>query len=153
MGFSVSGATAILLIGGLIAFSFAFTAANNGFQSVSDAHDDRSDRFVDQQNTGIEIANATYDGDASELIVAINNTGSTTISIDEISLLIEGRYAENASTSVDGDENTTVVLAGEQLTTIVGADDFPGGVDQPDRVKVVTSSGVGDTFTEVQTDG
>lgn len=141
MGFSVSGATAIVLIGGLIAFSFAFSAASNGFERVSDAQTDREERLLDQQNTAIEIANASYD--AGTLTVSVNNTGSTELDVAETSLLVDGEYEPTATTSVDGDGSTSVWLPGEQLRFEVDRDSQPG------RVKVVTGIGVADTTTEV----
>lgn len=142
MGFSVSGATAVVLIGGLIAFSFAFAAATNGFERVSDARETREDRLLRQTNTAISIANATWDG-SSTVSVAVNNTGSTALSVERVSLLVDGEVRPNATTSVDGDATTDLWLPGEQLTLEANASSRPG------RVKVVTGVGVADTSTEV----
>lgn len=147
MGFSVSGATAVILIGGLIAFSFAFTAASNGLEQVSEAQNDRDERTLAQQNTAIEIAGSTYDGTADELTVLVNNTGSAELTVNGTSLLVDGTYQSGVSTSVDGDGSTELWLPGEQLRLVVGA------TTQPARVKVVTETGVAATTTEVTTSG
>jgi len=147
MGFSVSGATAVVLIGGLIAFGMAFSAANNGFERVSSAQEDREDRLLAQQNSAIEIANATYDAGATELTVAVNNTGSTSLAVPDTSLLVDGEFRDGATTSVGGDAATDVWLPGEQLTFTAGAS------TQPDRVKVIAETGISATDTEVTASG
>jgi len=143
MGFSVSGATAIILIGGLIAFSFAFSAVNNGYERVSEAQQQQEDRQLLQTNSDVGIANATHDATASELTVHVNNTGSAVLTIEELSLLVDGTYRGNLTTSVDGDNETSVLLPGEQLVMTLEQ------TTQPDRVKVVAGTGVAATETEV----
>lgn len=143
MGFSVSGATGIIILGLLIALSFAFTSAANGFERVSDAREDRHERLLDQQNTAIEVANATYNGTAGELTVEVNNTGATELSVEHTSLLVDGELRTNASTDVEGDAATDVWLPGEQLTFVVETSTRPG------RVKVATETGVAALETEV----
>lgn len=147
MGFSVSGATAVILVGSLIAFSFAFTATSNGFERVSDAREDRENRILDAENTAVEIANASYDGGAGAFTLDVNNTGSTALSVPETTVLVDGAYASNATTSVDGEASTAIWLPGEQLSVVVDRD------VAPDRAKIVTQNGVADTVTEVTTSG
>lgn len=147
MGFSVSGATAVILVGSLIAFSFAFTATSNGFERVSDAREDRENRILDAENTAVEIANASFDDGAGAFTLAVNNTGSTALSVPETTVLVDGAYASNATTSVDGEASTAIWLPGEQLSVVVDRD------VAPDRAKIVTQNGVADTVTEVTTSG
>jgi flagellar protein FlaF len=143
MGFSVSGATAVILIGGLIAFSFAFSAANNGYERVTEAQEDREDRQLLRANSEIGITNATYDSNAATLTVNVTNTGSTELVVSEVSLLVDGSYSSTVSTSVEGNGGTDVWLAGEVLTMEVDAS------TRPDRVKVVAGTGVAAVETEV----
>lgn len=143
MGFSVSGATAVVLIGGLIAFSMAFSAAHNGYERVSTAQEERADRLLAQQNSGIELANASYDADAGELTVDVNNTGSIELGVGDTSLLVDGALRADPNTSVGGNAATGVWLPGEQLHFTV---DLSAG---PDRVKVIAGTGVSDTETGV----
>lgn len=147
MGFSVSGATAIILIGGLIAFSFAFGAMNNGYERVSEAQEERDDRQLLRANSDVGIANATYDSNASSLTVNVTNAGSAELVVAEVSLLVDGEYRSNATTAIDGDASTEVFLPGEVLTMTVDQS------VQPDRVKVVAGTGVAATSTEVNASG
>jgi len=147
MGFSVSGATAVILVGGLIAFSFAFGAMNNGYERIADAQEDRQERLLEQANADVEVVNASYDGNASTLTVETTNKGSAELVVSEVSLLVDGQYEAGANTSVDGDSSTDVWLAGEQLQHAL---DHPV---QPDRVKVVTGTGAASTLTEVNSSG
>lgn len=145
MGFSVSGATALILFGMFIAFGVAFTAAANGFELVTEAQDDRDDRALALQNTDIEIDKLEEDnGDLAEVVV--NNTGSTALSINESALLTNGTVVERGAydTSIDGNvEETDLWLPGEQLVI----DNFDNEVttSTPIRVKYVTEYGVADT--------
>jgi flagellar protein FlaF len=147
MGFSVSGATAIILIGGLIAFSFAFGAMNNGYERVSEAQQERDDRELVRANSDVTIANATFDSNASSLTVNVTNAGSAELDVEEVSLLVDGEYRSNATTAIDGDASTEIFLPGEVLTMTVDQS------VQPDRVKVVAGTGVAATSTEVNASG
>lgn len=139
MGFSVSGSAAIVFAAMFIAFGSFHTATVNGFESVSDAQSDRTDRTLDRQNTAIELDAATYDPDASggTLTVRVNNTGTTDLAVDAVDLLGDNEYLIPNATSVDGDGSTGLWLPGERLTLVrdgLGSD--------PGRVKVVTGPGV-----------
>jgi len=147
MGFSVSGATAVILIGGLVAFSFAFGAMNNGYERVSAAQEDSQERLLAQTNADVEIANATYDANATELTVRANNTGATELVVTDVSLLVDGEYQQSPTSAVGGDTATDVWLTGEQLTLSVDA------AAKPDRVKVVAGTGTAATTTEVNDSG
>lgn len=147
MGFSVSGATAIILIGGLIAFSFAFGAMNNGYERVSEAQEERDDRELLRANSDVAITNATYDDDNSLLEVNVTNAGSAELVVEEVSLLVDGEYRSNVTTEIDGDGTTDVFLPGEILTMTVEQS------VRPDRVKVVAGTGVAATETEVNASG
>lgn len=143
MGFSVSGATAVILIGGLIAFSFAFSAVNNGYERVADAREDQEDRELLRANSEVGITNATYDDSDGTLTVNATNAGSAELVVSEVSLLVDGTYRGNVSTSVAGHDGTDVWLAGEVLTMEVAQS------ARPDRVKVVAGTGIAATETEV----
>lgn len=147
MGFSVSGATAIVLLAGVIAFGIAFTAAANGFDVVSDAQDDRSDRFLDQQNSAIELTDQTFDATEEQLTVEVENTGSAELAVSDTDLLLDGTLQtdEITATAVEDDEDTDLWLPGEVLEFSVDRE------TAPDRIKVVTETGVSDL--EVVDDG
>jgi len=136
MGFSVSGASAVILLAGVLCFSMAFTALSNGYERVSDAEQDRIERLLEQQNSDINITEVT------STTVKVNNTGSTTLDVNETHVVTNGTFEEPDSTSVEGNSDTTVWAPGEQLTITLSSSD-------PTRVKVVTETGVSDTVTGV----
>lgn len=142
MGFSVSGSAAIVFAGMFIAFGMFHTATTNGFERVSEAQEDRTDRTLAQQNTAIEVTGATWQGTANDLTVTVNNTGSESLSVSDVDLLANNSYLAGYDTSVDGDTETDLWLPQEQLTiTVTTLNTDPG------RVKVVTGTGVADTAT------
>jgi len=142
MGFSVSGSAAIVFAGMFIAFGMFHTATTNGFERVSEAQEDRTDRTLAQQNTAIEVTGATWQGTANDLTVTVNNTGSESLSVSDVDLLANNSYLSGYDTSVDGDTETDLWLPQEQLTiTVTTLNTDPG------RVKIVTGTGVADTTT------
>ena len=95
------------------------------------------DRALRQQNTAVVLAGTAYDGTNETLTVAVNNTGSTVLSVDRTDLLVDGRYRVPESFSVTGTEGRTVWTPGSQLELTV-----TGVTSEPERVKVVTGPGV-----------
>lgn len=139
MGFSVSGATALLFVAALVGFSMMYTAAANGAERVNEAERVDDERLLEQRNADITVANVSYDAASDVLTVRVNNTGSATLTVAETDLLADNDYLENASTTVAGSTTTDVWVPGEQLTFTANL------VDRPDRVKVITGPGVAET--------
>jgi flagellar protein FlaF len=142
MGFSVSGAAAIIFASMLVAFGMWFTATANSFDQVSESRELRTDGVLESSNTAVEIVSATYNESGNgRLVVDVNNTGAAGLSLNATDLLIDGAFVEGwqPDATVDGNGGTDLWLAGEQLT--VTRDPAPA----PDRVKIVTPSGVADT--------
>ncbi|WP_148413388.1 fla cluster protein FlaF [Haloferax sp. KTX1] len=139
MGFGVSGSTAIIFLGVLIATGTLYTAASNASENVLEAQDADAERALERTNTDIEVTNATYD--AGNLTVNLTNVGSETLSVSETTLLVDNAYVDvpSANATVDGDAATDLWYAGENLSLVVDADPTPA------RVKVVTGSGVAAT--------
>jgi len=140
MGFSVSGAAAIIFASMFIAFGMWYTAADNSFSRVTDAQDAQSEGSLETSNTEIAIVSASYN--SGTLTVDVNNTGTTQLSLNETDLLVDGQYetdwqAANATVASDG--GTDLWLPGEQLTITLDK------ASQPNRVKLVTESGVAAT--------
>ena len=142
MGFSVSGSAAIVFVAMFIGFGMFHTATANGFERVSDAQADRTDRTLDRQNTAIEVASVAYDGatGGGTLTVTVNNTGATPLAVDAVDLLADNEYLVPNGTAVDGDASTNLWLPGESLT--LTRDELGSA---PARVKVVTGPGVAAT--------
>jgi flagellar protein FlaF len=142
MGFSVSGAAAIIFASMLVAFGMWFTATANSFDQVSESRELRTDGVLESSNTAVEIVSATYNESGNgRLVVNVNNTGAAGLSLNATDLLIDGAFVEGwqPDATVDGNGGTDLWLAGEQLTVTRDP------ATAPDRVKIVTPSGVADT--------
>jgi len=144
MGFSVSGAAAIIFASMFLAFGVWFTATANSFDQVSEARELRTDGALESSNTAVEIVSATYNESGNDrLVIDVNNTGATGLSLNATDLLVDGAFVEGwqPGATVDGDGGTDLWLAGEQLTVTRDP------TTAPNRVKIVTPSGVADTAT------
>lgn len=141
MGFSVSGAAAIIFATLFVTFGMWFTATSNSFEEVTDAEKDRTDEVLETRNTEIEIVATSYDATANEVTVQVNNTGAEQLALEGTDLIVDGEYRTGwqDGATVDGNPDTRLWLSGEQLTITVTAD------TEPDRVKVTAENGVSDT--------
>jgi flagellar protein FlaF len=137
VGFGVSGSTAIIFLGLLVATGTLYTAASTTAERLDEAHDDDQERLLDRKNTDVEIASAS--NVSTNLEVKVTNTGSTTLSVEGTTLLVDNSYVSPDTTKVEGDQATDVWAPGETLTFEV--------VDEGDaaRIKVVTENGVAAT--------
>lgn len=143
MGFSVSGSVVIIAIGLFVSFGMFYTATSNGFEQVTEAQQDTHDTRLERQNTDITIINASYNSTSTTLSVSVNNTGSTTLSINETDVLVDNDYQASYQSDVDGNTATDLWQPGETLdirVNITKLADF--------RVKIVAGPGIADT-TEV----
>lgn len=144
MGFGTSGAVAVVFVGLLIAVGIAYPTLEAANDRRSTAIDDRDRRALDVKNTDIDLTDAAYNATgADELTVNVTNTGSTTLSVDETDLLVDGVYQESYETTVDNESARSLWQPGERLTMTVSL------ASAPNRVKVVTENGVAETETEV----
>lgn len=146
MGFSVSGAAAILFATMFLTFGMWFTASSNSFERVTEAENAQSDTVLEAHNTAISVANVTYNATSEVLTVMVNNTGASQLTVDSTDLLVDGQYQtgweENATVA---GKDTRLWLAGETLTMTVTVSNST----EPTRVKVTTEHGVSVTTTEV----
>lgn len=140
MGFSVSGAAAVVFVGMFIAFGMWYTASANSFERVTAAQADRTEEVLETRNTDVEVVSATHNG--THLIVDVNNTGASQLRLSTTDLLIDGRFetgwAGNATVGATAHPDTDLWLSGEELSIVVAES------TQPDRVKVVSETGVSD---------
>ncbi|MFC7203970.1 fla cluster protein FlaF [Haloferax namakaokahaiae] len=141
MGFGVSGSTAIIFLGVLIATGTLYTATSNASENLLEAQDADAEQALERTNTEIVISNATYNASGSDsLVVNITNTGATTLEVDETTLLVDNVYTNTSGvTTVDGNQATNLWYPGEHLVMNVSLGSAPG------RVKVVTGTGVAAT--------
>ena len=140
MGFSTSGATAIVFVGLLVGVGILSPTVESAGERVSDAESASRDRLLRQQNTAVVVAGTAYNASNDTLTVSVNNTGSTSLSVDRTDLLVDGRYRAPDRFDVAGTANRTVWTPGTRLDLTV-----TGVLAEPDRVKVVTGPGVAAT--------
>lgn len=138
MGFSVSGATAVVFIGLLVSTATLYPAADAYAEHRVDALESRNERALMQQNTGVELGDVAYDTSTDTLTIEANNTGATTLSVTKLDLLVDGTYTATAAGDVvvAGSATTGLWAPGEQLTITLTRS------TTPDRVKLVTGPGV-----------
>jgi flagellar protein FlaF len=145
VGFSVSGSAAIIFIGVIVAAGVAIPSLVGSFGSLAGAQGEQVDRGVEALNTEFEIGSAVYDSGNTTLELQLNNTGSTTLSVNGTSVLVDGVIpsAGTVTTEVDGDTDTDLWLPGGTLTVTI--EDVE---TEPARVKIVTENGIAETTTE-----
>ncbi|MFO7925827.1 MAG: flagellin [Halobacteriota archaeon] len=142
MGFSVSGSAVIVFIGVMVAAGIAVPSMVGSFGSLTGAHGNQVDRGVDALNTGISIETATYDGEPDEFTIDLKNVGSTTLGVEETSVLVDGTIppSSDVTTDVEGDQTAGLWLPGDTLTVTVERVDT-----EPDRAKIVAENGIAET--------
>ena len=137
MGFSTSGATVVIFVGLLIGFGTLYPTVETAGERISNAESAHDDRTLRQQNTAIVVSGTTYNATNDIFTVSVNNTGSTTLSVNRTDLIVDGRYRTPETFAVAGTENRTVWTPGSQLELTV-----TGVTSEPERVKVVSGPGV-----------
>ena len=151
MGVSVSASTAIIVAGLFFAFTAFYPVAANGFDRVTDAQHGVNERALEQQNTDLAVANATYDDDSGTLTVNATNDGSVGLVVSDATLVVGTEYVDlggpNATTTVDGDDDTDLWLGDETLTVTVDDATLETDVDGDTRLVLVVESGVRDAAT------
>ncbi|MDF9744658.1 flagellin [Natrinema salsiterrestre] len=139
MGFSTSGATAIIFVGVLVAAGIAYPVFQTAYEERTTAIENHDDRALEMRNTAIEIASTSYDANGNgNFTMDVNNTGSTVLSVSETDLLLDGVYQESYETSVNGTADRELWQPGETLTVTVST-------ERPNRVKIVTEHGIAAT--------
>lgn len=143
MGFSVSSSFAVIAFGMFVATSALYGATANAAEDRQDARTDQQLHRETIADTSINITSTTVLTTGCGVEVAVNNTGSTTLVVNETDLLVDGEYRTGweADATVDGDADTDLWHPGEQLVISV----TEGVSEAPDRVKVVTGPGVAAT--------
>lgn len=152
MGFSVSGATVVVLVGLMVSVGTLYPVLEDDRERYTGAQDAHEGRALDRQNTALAVQNVTYTnaselpGSEDRLDVTVRNTGTTTLSVDETDLLVDGVYTVPNVTSVEGDATRNTWAGGQSLTLTVR---YPSTTAAPNRVVVVTEHGVADAETQV----
>ena len=136
MGFSVAGATAIILGGVLFYMGSLTSAVFNAQQGIQDAGHLAERRLHAERQGTIAIDNVSYDGLSTTVAVNATNTGGITFLADELELLLDGAFSTTLITSRTVNGLATDVWApATQLTVLATTGTDPGAV------VIVTSSG------------
>lgn len=135
MGLSVSASSAIVFLGIFVAAGIVYPAVNNGVERVTEAETGADDRALAQTNTDVELVNATYDSTSGTLELTANNTGATTIDVNETNLLADNNLT-TYDVTVAGDATTGLWQPGEQAVYTVDLG------SAPDRVQLVVDLGI-----------
>ena len=138
MGFSVSGSAAIIFIGLVVAAGIAVPPVVGSFGSLAGAQGEQVDRGIDALNTEFEIESATYDDDEDKSTINVRNSGSTTLSGEKTSVLVDGQIEPDAVD--DG-----LWVPGETRTIEIDG--------QPHRVKIVAENGITETVDGGEIEG
>jgi flagellar protein FlaF len=148
MGFSVSGATALLFVAFLLSFGTFYTATMGAVEQVQEAEVDTQEQSIETLNTEIEIQSAKYNASGQkELTIVANNTGAEPLQPTSLSLLVNGTFTafgqDNVSIS-DSPEND-LWAPQQQLTITLSNSDLPATPTGGETIKLVTRTGVADT--------
>jgi flagellar protein FlaF len=142
MGFSISGATAIVFLGVVIAFGSAYPAIVDSTEAVSGAQGQQSDRLLERQNSDITVLAASYNRSNDTLAATVANNGTTALAVDAVDILVNGTYREDATVEVVDATDSTVWLSGETVRVTVPV--TPATDGDTVRFKIVTGPGVAD---------
>jgi flagellar protein FlaF len=142
MGVSVTTSLAVILVGGFLAFGVFYSATANSFERVQEANEGHNDRFDRVQETAITVTAAeVIDTTPCTVRVNVTNDGETGLALGDTDVLVDGVYQTDwqDDTRVDGDRTTGDWFPTERLSLNASVD------GTPERVKVVTGSGVAAT--------
>jgi flagellar protein FlaF len=135
MGFEVTVVIVIFFISALVVGTFSYTALSASSDIVADASAEQQQIQNERLHTSINIDHSVPGtlGSTYDLTVTLTNTGSETLRLDELTVLIDGRM-ENYSFS---EAAALWVPAETRSLTIPG---LTGAGTH--RIKVVTENGV-----------
>lgn len=136
MGFSTSGAMAVLFVGLLVAVGIAYPVLETAHDRRASAIDDRDERALDIRNTGVAI-DEIETVDEEIVLIRVENTGTTTLSVDETDLLINGDYIERSEYETEVNEEDRDLWQPGETLEVFDLEDGDGN-----RVKIVTENGI-----------
>ncbi|SDR38416.1 flagellin [Natronobacterium texcoconense] len=156
MGFSTSAAAAIMLIAFLVAAGVIFPAIFTVSADTGDAFAAQAEQNRDQANTDIDVL--PYETDGGDLTVTVENEGTTSLTVTDTDLLVNGQFVQPDETAVvdeneDEDDDvyteTDIWVPGTTLELTIYEETLSeNGIDDPERVKIVTETGIADATME-----
>lgn len=144
MGFSVSGATVLLLLAFLVSGVTLATTLEDVSEARNAGVDAEEERLLDRLNTGIELTGAVYNETTETLTVTGENSGSMSLNTGVTDLLVDGEFAEISAVTIGNVSNRTLWTPGTVARLTVDA-----VTTRPSRVKLVTNTGVTAVRTEI----
>lgn len=152
MGFSVSGSAVVIFIGFMVAVGLAVPTLAGTLSTVTESQGQQIDRGVDTLNTELDIETAEYREADDELVVEARNTGSTSLSVVDTSLLVDDVLITDLDREVDGAGETNLWMTGDLLRFTVTDVESREDVDSEalDRAKVVAENGIDDVTLEIE---
>lgn len=147
MGISVSASTAVVFLGMFIAAGVLYPAVHNGGEQMLDAREASSDDSLAQTNTEIDLFRADYYPDNDTLFVNATNTGTTTLDLPEVNVLVDNDPQSDQSSytsAIAGDTGTELWLPGEDAGFQI-----KGLTSAPDRIKLIVDYGVSEASSVV----
>jgi flagellar protein FlaF len=148
MGFSISGSFAIIAFAVFVAAGVLVPTAINTVDDVSRAKQTAEDTRLLEQNTDIDITRAEWSTSLldDQVIIEVDNTGSTVLNLNETDVLVDNKYyprEDRTGESVGGNTESGLWRPGETYSFSI----LRGLLDQipPERVKIVTEYGVADS--------
>ena len=135
VGFSVSGSAVIIFVGMMVAAGIAVPALVGSMGALADSQGEQVDRGIDALNTEFEVTSATYNASGNgNLDLDIKNTGSTTLTLEGTSVLVDGEIRPGLA-------GTGLWVPGETIRIETGES------SKPDSVKIVAENGIAETIT------
>lgn len=136
MGLSVSASFAILAVAFFIGAAPLIEAVFYASNALMDGATEVAEWRMAWARTKVVLDNATYNGTLT--LVNLTNSGSTTLTVKGVSVLINGTYVDqNATNATVGGKTTDIWAPNEKLRLELN---FTAAVDE--RVLVVTGNGV-----------
>jgi flagellar protein FlaF len=144
MGFSVSGATVLLLLGFLVAGLTLAAALEEVSEARNAGVNAEEQRILEQLNTDLNVTDAVYNKTNDTLTVIAQNSGSVTLDIADTDLLVDGQFANTSAVAVGG--NPGRALWTPRTNASITLDSVTA---QPSRIKLVTETGVAAVQTRI----
>ena len=147
MGFSVSGATALLFVAFLISFGTFYTATMGAVEQVQEAEVDAQEQNLEALNTDIQIQSTEYNASGQdELMIVANNTGAEPLQPTSLSLLVNGTFTAfgQGNVSITESSQNELWAPQQQLTITLSNGDVPTPASG-ETVKLVTKTAVAAT--------
>ncbi|MGA1848909.1 MAG: hypothetical protein ACMUHB_06180 [Thermoplasmatota archaeon] len=125
------------MIGLATGLMLAQPSIDKALTDLRDARDSVTGEMVDIQNTGIAIAQASFNNTTSVLNVTVLNTGSSVLPLDSLDFLLNGSYIREVF------EEYGFIYAGQKHLASLS------NVTDPRSVKVIGPWGISATTTEI----